>query len=34
MACSEAEALNLANGLSNDMFDWKSELEVVEVKES
>lgn len=34
MACSEAEALDLANSLSNDMFDWKSELEVVEVKES
>jgi hypothetical protein len=34
MACSEAEALNLANSLSSDMFDWKSELEVVEVKES
>lgn len=34
MACSEAEALNMANSLSSDMFDWKSELEVVEVKES
>lgn len=34
MACSEAEALNLANSLSSDMFDWKSEPEVVEVKES
>lgn len=34
MACSEAEALDLANSLSDDMFDWKSELEVVEVKES
>lgn len=26
MAYSEAEALELANSLSNDMFDWKSEL--------
>lgn len=34
MACSEAEALDLANSLSDDMFDWKSELEVVKVKES
>lgn len=30
MACSEAEALELANSLSNDMFDWKCELKVVE----
>lgn len=30
MAYSEAEALELANSLSNDMFDWKSELKVVE----
>lgn len=34
MACSEAEALDLANSLSSDMFDWKSELEVVEGKEA
>lgn len=34
MACSEAEALEMANSLSNDMFDWKSELKVVKAKES
>lgn len=34
MACSEAEALELANSLSNDMFEWKNKLEVVEAKES